>query len=243
MRLILGSVIAIAIVFGFLSARAAESEISVTVGTANSVSDAPLYIADKKGFFKEAGLLVTTTQFNSAPNMVAPLGAGQLDVGAGSASAALYNAVARGLKIKIVADKASSPPGYGATKLLVRKDLIESGRFKSLVSLKGMTIAMNAPGVSNTSTLNSALHSVGLSYSDVSTVNLSFPDHLIALLNKSVDAGVTTKPTATAAVKSGAAVEIKRDDEIDPGHQIAVLLFSEYFSAKREAAVRFMRTY
>ena len=54
--------------------------------------------------------------------MVAPLGTGQLDAGAGSASAGLYNAVARGIKIKIVADKASSAPGYGATKILVRKD-------------------------------------------------------------------------------------------------------------------------
>src|SRR6516165_12571501 len=80
--------------------------------------------------------------------------AGQIEAGAGSASAGLYNAVARGIKIKIVADKASSPPGYGATKILVRKDHVESGRYKSLQDLKGMKFAMNAPGVSNTSTLN-----------------------------------------------------------------------------------------
>ena len=35
----------------------------------------------------------------------------ELQAGAGSASAGLYNAVARGIRIKVVADKASSPPG------------------------------------------------------------------------------------------------------------------------------------
>ena len=236
-------IVAAALLTLALTRAAAADPIAVSVGTASSISDAPLFIADKLGYFKDQGIVATFTAFTSAANMVAPLGAGQLDVGAGSPSAGLYNAVARGLRIKIVADKASSTPGYGGTKLIVRKDLVDSGRFKDLRSLKGMTIAMNAPGVSNTSTLNSALTSVGLTYSDVETVNLAFPDHLVALRNKSVDAGVTTEPTATAAVKAGVAVEIKGDDAIDPGHQIAVLLYSEDFAKRTDAATRFMRAY
>jgi ABC-type nitrate/sulfonate/bicarbonate transport system substrate-binding protein len=95
---------------------------TITVGATSSTSDAPIYIAEKKGFFQAEGLEVKVTNFRSAADMVAPLGAGQIQAGAGSASAGLYNAVARGIRIKIVADKASSPPGYGATKILVRKD-------------------------------------------------------------------------------------------------------------------------
>ena len=84
----------------------------VTVGAASTTSDAPIYIADKKGYFQAEGLQVKVINFRSAADMVAPLGAGELQAGAGSASAGLYNAVARGIRIKIVADKASSPPGY-----------------------------------------------------------------------------------------------------------------------------------
>jgi NitT/TauT family transport system substrate-binding protein len=176
--------------------------------------------------------------------MVAPLGAGQLDVGAGSAGASLYNAVARGIRIKIVADKASSPPGYGATKILVRKDLIDSGRYKEPADLKGLRFAMNAPGVSNTSTLNALLKSVGLTYSDVQTVDLPFPDHVVALKNRSVDASASVEPGPAIAVKNGDAVIVKSDDEILPNHQIAVLLYSEEFAYKRrDQAVRFMRAY
>src|SRR5438132_10697341 len=77
----------------------------VTVGAASTTSDAPIYIADKKGYFREEGLEVKVTNFRSAADMVAPLATGLLDAGAGSASAGLYNAVASGVQIKIVADK------------------------------------------------------------------------------------------------------------------------------------------
>jgi NitT/TauT family transport system substrate-binding protein len=226
----------------FGPARAADP-IEVTVGATNSTSDAPIYIADKKGYFSDEGLAVTVSNFRSAADMVAPLGTGQLDAGAGSASAGLYNAVHRGVRIKIVADKASSPPGYGATKILVRKDVVDSGRYKEPKDLKGMKFAMNAPGVSNTATLNALLKSAGLRYSDVETVNMPLPDHVVALKNKGVDASASVEPGPAIAVKNGFAVVVKSDDEIIPNHQIAVLLYSEKFAGRADAAKRFMRAY
>jgi len=222
---------------------AAGAQAPIRVGTLGAISDAPIFIADKKGFFKDEGLTVTMTTFNSAAVMVAPLGAGQLDVGAGSPAAGMYNAVARNINIRIVADKAQSTPGYGATKLIVRKDLVESGRFKGLADLKGMKVAGNAPGVSNTAMLNAMLVSVGLKYSDVDVINLGFPDHFPALQNKSIDAGATIEPIATLAVERGAAVEIMRDDQIYPNHQIATLIYGDHFIARRDEAERFMRAY
>src|SRR5262245_19283607 len=234
---------ALVLLAGLISAGDARAQ-SVTVGAASTTSDAPIYIADRKGFFRAEGLDVKVTNFRSASDMVAPLGAGQLDAGAGSAGAALYNAVTRGIRIKIVADKASSPPGYGATKILVRKDLVESGRYKAPRDLKGMKFAMNAPGVSNTSTLNTLLKSAGLKYSDVETIDMPLPDHVAALKNRSVDAAASVEPAPAIAVKNGDAIVVKSDDEILPYHQIAVLLFSEDFALKRAPeATRFMRAY
>src|SRR4051812_13484047 len=220
-----------------------QSPIVVTVGAASTTSDAPIYIADKKGYFRDEGLEARVTNFRSAADMVAPLGIGQLDAGAGSASAGLYNAMLQGIRIKIVADKASSAPGYGATKILVRKDLVDSGRFKTIKDFKGMKFAMNAPGVSNPPPLNALLKSAGLKYSDVETANLPFPDHVAALGNKGVDASASVEPGPTIAIKNGFAVVVKADDEIIPHHQIAVLLYSENFLRKPDAARRFMRAY
>jgi NitT/TauT family transport system substrate-binding protein len=225
------------------SDRAAES-VTIRVGIANASSDVGLFIAHKKGYFRAEGLNVSFVPFDSGARMVAPLGAGQLDVGAGSPSAGLYNAVVRGIPIKIVADKGSTPKGYGYQPLLVRKDLVDSGRYKSLEDLKGMKIAGSAPGSASTSTLNEALKRAGLKYSDVERVFLAFPQHVLALQNKAVDAALTTEPSATEAIQRGVAVKVIGDDEIYPDHQLAVILYGgQFIKEQPDAGRRFMRAY
>jgi NitT/TauT family transport system substrate-binding protein len=226
-----------------LHVRAAAAQETLTVGATASTSDAPIYIADQLGYFRDEGLSVKVTNFRSAADMVPVLGTGTLDAGAGSASAGLYNAFVQGVTIRIVADKASSPPGYGATKILVRTDHVESGRYKTLADLKGFRFAMNAPGVSNTATLNTLLKSAGLRYSDVTTANMPLPDHVAALGNKAVDAAASVEPAPAIAIRNGFARLVKSDDEIIPNHQIAVLLYSERLAKNRDAATRFMRAY
>jgi NitT/TauT family transport system substrate-binding protein len=226
------------------AAAATPPTANVTVGIVNAISDAPIFIAEKKGYFADEGLVVTTKAFPSAANMVAPLGAGQLDVGAGSVSAGLYNAVGRGIKLRVVADKASSQPGYGVNELLISKAAMSSGRFKTTKDLKGLKIAMNGQGVTNQVTLNDILKAAGLKYADVQTVDLSFPEHVVALSNGAVDGGVTTEPSATAAIADGSAVKIVGDDAVFPGHQIANLLYSDVFiQDRRDVGMRFMRAY
>lgn len=239
------SAVSVAVAFAALAALARAAEpVTVRVGIAQASSDVGFFIADKKGYFKQEGIAVTFTPFDSAAKMVAPLGAGQLDVGAGSASAGLYNAILRGIDIKIVADKGSTPPGYGFQPLLVRKDLVDSGRYKTLKDLKGMKIAGSAPGSASTSTLNEVLKKAGLKYSEVDRVFMAFPQHVIALQNKAVDASMTTEPSATRAIQSGAAVRIMGDDEIYPYHQLAVVLYAgDFIKNQPDAARRFMRAY
>src|SRR5215469_1463263 len=81
------------IVAAAVAATSAATAQTVTVGAASTLSDAPIYIADQKGFFRAEGLNVKVVNFRSAADMVAPLGTGELDAGAGSAGASLYNAV------------------------------------------------------------------------------------------------------------------------------------------------------
>src|SRR5262249_49350168 len=95
----------------------------ITIGTIGASSDSPFFIADKRGYSKDEGLTVKFIRFDSAAKAMAPLGTGELLVASGATSAALYNAVKRGVTLRIVADKAKNPPGYGFESLLVRKDL------------------------------------------------------------------------------------------------------------------------
>jgi NitT/TauT family transport system substrate-binding protein len=79
-----------------------------------------------------------------------------------------------------------------------------------------------------------ALSMGGLTFADVDLVALGFPEHVAALANGAVDASITVEPSASAAVRQGSAVRIMGDDEISPGHQLSVTMFSGAF-AKRKA--------
>jgi NitT/TauT family transport system substrate-binding protein len=224
--------------------RPAIAADAVKVGISNTSTDVPIFIADKEGFFRDADLDVTALPFDSASKMVAPLGSGELDAGTGAAAAGLYTAYARGIHVAIVADAASAPPGYGHNVLLVRKDLMENGRFKKLADFKGMKVALTAPGASSNAMMDAALRQFGLSFKDIEPVYLGYPQHVTALVNKGVDAGLTAEPSATAAIRANAAVRIMTDDVFDPYHQAAVMIYSANFAHQRhEVATRFMRAY
>lgn len=216
----------------------------IRVGTTNSSSDAPLFIAERKGYFKQEGLTVEFTSFDSAAKMIAPLGNGQLEVGAGSPAAGFFNAAARGFNIKMVADKGSMPPGYGYLGVLVRKDLVDGGRFKSMADFKGMKVALPAQGTTTDGTLNEALKRGGLKWSDVEVTYLGFPQHVVAFQNKAIDASVTTEPSATKAEQLGVAKRVAGGDEVFPNQQVAVILYGgQFIKEQPDAAHKFMKAY
>jgi NitT/TauT family transport system substrate-binding protein len=221
----------------------AQAPTVLNVGIANASSDIGFFLGMKKGWYREEGISINTTAFRSAAEMVAPMGAGQLDVGGGSVSAGFYNAFARGIKLRVVADKASSQPGYGVNKCLIAKKHIESGRFKTMADLKGMKIANNATGNSGWGSLWGYLRAGGLDVGDVTTIDLGYPDHVLALQNNSIDAGVTTEPSATLAVLKGYAVVASTDDKERPRHAIAQLLYSEKMAGNPDLGKRFMKAY
>src|SRR5258708_5514300 len=104
----------------------------INVGITSASSDSPFFIADKRGYFKDEGLAVNFVRFDSATKMMAPLGTGELLVASGATSAALYNAVKRDVGLRIVADKAKNTPHFGFEALMVRKDLYDEGKVKTL---------------------------------------------------------------------------------------------------------------
>jgi len=146
--------------------------------------------------------------------------------------------------LRAVADKGSMRPGYGFSGLLVRKDLVDSGRYKGFKDLKGMKIAVGTFGSANSSAVNEALKRGGLAWADATMVELAFPQHLVAHANKAIDASMTNEPTTTEAVKQGVAVRVAGNDEIYPNQQTAVVLYSELFMRQRpQVAHKFMRAY
>lgn len=244
---VLASLMACSVLAACGSGSSAEDNCTnakVKMGALGSTSDSLLFIADQKGFFKEKGLDVESVRFDSAAQMIAPLGSGQLEIGAGAPSAGFYNAVARGIDVRIVADKAKLTTGYDFAPILVRKDLVDSGKVKQLGDLKGLQVAEPAQATATSSLVSAVLESANLKYGDVEHKYVAFPEQVAAFQNGSIDAAVTLEPFATSAVSSGAAVRMFDSTKIYNNQQISVMLYGARFSSERpKVAQCFMDAY
>ena len=68
----------------------------------------------------------------------------------------------RGIELRIVADKGMSVDGYDYKALVVRKDLVDSGAFKSLADLKGKKAGVTNYGTSSDIATRVSLKQLGL---------------------------------------------------------------------------------
>jgi len=231
-------------VFGSLNSQAKNMQ-DVSIGITPAMSTAGLFIAYEKGYFKEQGINLVMKQIPRAGAQMIPfLATGQLMVGCGNLNAGLYNAIANDIPLKVVADKGTVMPKHGYLALIVRKAHIDSGRYKDLKDLKGMTIALTARGVSQEIVVEKYLHKAGLTLDDVKFVNLSWADMNIALSNGAIDATIQVEPLVARAVEKGIAVRVMGDDEVYPNQQSAVIMYSPVFIEKQpELAKAFMVAY
>ena len=232
------ALIAIAGAVSGVTAQTTKPLEKVVLGYPQTATDIGLYVADKRGYFWDEGIQVEFLNFDSASRMIIPFAAGDLDVVAGAASSAFYNAVARGVDFRIVSDKVSTPPGRTSQTLIVRKDLIDSGKVKTVADLKGMRFANAAPGTAASVTLHKILAKGGLTIADINQTFLAFPQHVIALQNGAVDAAFPAEPSTTEAIRRGLAVKLMTDDEAYPYHQIAMLFYGGKFVKEKPALAK-----
>lgn len=225
---------------------AASGLAKVRYGELRILGDAGIYIGLEQGYFAQQGLDLELVPFDSAVNMIPPLGTGQLEAGGGAMSAGLWNAVARGVALKVVADKGhldNRPPGFPVADLLVRKDLYDSGRVKTVADLKGLTLSTPAKGFTGEITAAKELAKGGLAPKDVNYVNIPLSEVATAYANKKVDAGAATEPSRTIIVEQQrTGVLLMHDYDVDPGAQTAGILYGPEF-AKSPLAVPFVTAY
>ena len=199
------------------------------------------YLAVDKGFFQEEGLDLELTPINVTPDLFAALASGQIDVGGSGADPALFNAVARGVETKIVGQFGAATPTSRGLCVLVRKDLVDSGRYREPSDLKGMNVAVPTPTSSSAFYLERALGMAGLRLDDVTMSSLPFPDMNVALANKAIDAAVQVQPFVMQAENEGVAQVVYTAGEFAPGFPSLVLLMADNFTRSQpEAARRFL---
>src|SRR5213078_2418866 len=84
----------------------------VRLGVLKLTSSAVLFLGAEKGYFREFGVEPELVFFDAAQPIAVAIASGDLDVGATGLTAGLYNIVAGGVKIWIVADKGREWPDH-----------------------------------------------------------------------------------------------------------------------------------
>lgn len=224
-------------------APAALAADKLTIAYIGGTADVGFYIADAKGFLKDAGIEANFVVFDSSARMVAPLATGEVDVGSGAVGAGTYNALERGITLRAVADKARNKGVFSYQGLLVRKDLWDAG-VRGIKDLKGRKFAMTAPGSNESAVLAEALASVGLVKDDIEATQLSMPQQVAAYASKAIDASFLPEPFLTAVLKSGTAVQIAPVSSIRDDDVTGVIVYSDQLIAnKPDLARRITKAY
>jgi NitT/TauT family transport system substrate-binding protein len=213
----------------------------VTVGVTRSSPDAPLFLADEHGYFKDAGLAVSLEEFQSGAALIPPLSTGQIDAGGGGLSVGLYNAIARGVALRAVADRARE---NGIGVLVVRQALAESGRVRGASDIRGLRLVLPADCIASEVTLQRYLERYGITMQEVDLRVLSLTDLPAAIANGSADLGTVPEPVATLMEQSGSGVILHRlGSDLEPYRQLSVILYSPTFAEDRDRATGFMVAY
>ena len=196
------------------------------MGYLGVASDAGIFIALEKGYFTEQGLDLSLERFGVGADQMALLGSGRLDIASGAPSPTLFNAILRGLPVVVVADKGSLRKGFGFNVLVVRKALVDAGRFRGLGDLRGRVLGTASPASIVNFENYLLLRKGGLTPRDVAIEYMEFVDQPAAMANGKIDAAVMVEPFATAAEARGVGKIVMPLDQILPDFQTAAIFYN-----------------
>jgi NitT/TauT family transport system substrate-binding protein len=226
-------------------ARAAELTV-VNVGVTGRPDQAQLELARARGYFQKQGIDVHFVPGGtSGQDYISSLATNQIQVAAGSPNAGMFNAVNRGIDVRIVADWAHLGESDDSTfSFVVRKDLLDSGEIKTPADLKGKPIGVGPQfGAYNEMFIYKMLKGAGLGMSDIEPEFINFPDGLAAMGSKKIVGTLMIEPLVLIAHERKVAEVLMPASKIDPGAQVAVVLYSPQFADNTELATRYMVAY
>jgi NitT/TauT family transport system substrate-binding protein len=217
---------------------------TVKIATQPIPNFAPIFIGRERGYLREESIEIEEVPFDTSSQIIPAIAAGQIDVGSGGIASGFFNAIAQGISARIVLDLSTVPPGDQTSGVLVRKELVDSGRVRQASDLRGVRVGFTSKGHSTEMLVDKALAAGGLSLQDVQTTELPYPEMNVALANDNLDVAASIEPYATLAAHNGWAVRWKSWADVIPNDQVAVLMYSAGFAdARNDVAKRFAKAW
>jgi NitT/TauT family transport system substrate-binding protein len=187
------------------------------------------YIAQERGYFREVGLGIEFEVGTSVNDLLPALAQGQLHAGACSSNVFCFNFLNRRADLQIVADVQSAgktEKSTGSTGLVVRKDLWDNGTIREPRDFVGRTIhVIVGPGSGSHGQAARWFRRHGVDPLGVDFVGMPFPDQLLAMQNRAIEASIQTEPLLAAGLTRGVHHLMATQEEMHPTTQILFVLF------------------
>jgi len=199
-RLMLASLLAIA-----ASGLAhAEDLLKAKVGVLRLSSSAPVFIAQDKGYFKDAGLDVDLKFFDAAQPIAVATASGDVDFGITAFTAGLYNLAGKGT-LKVLGGMSREKAGYPLIGYFASNSAYAAG-LKTPKDLAGKRVAVTQTGSSFHYSLGLLADKYGFRLADVKVLPLqSLSNAAAALKGETVDAALLPASTARKLMDDGGA--------------------------------------
>lgn len=215
---------------------------TLRVGLLKLSSSAPVFIAQEKGFFKEAGVDIELKYFEAAQPIAVAAVSGDIDIGVTAFTAGFYNLAGKGA-LKVIAAQAREEPGYALNGYLVTPKAYEAG-LTSLDKLAGRKIGITQKGSSFHYSIGLLADKLKLDMAKMELVPLqSIPNMVSAFKGSQVDGILLTSSSAYPLIESGEAKLLGWVGDETPCQLNAVFGNSKYLADHRDAAKRFVAGY
>jgi NitT/TauT family transport system substrate-binding protein len=182
----------------------AEDVLKAKIGVLRLSSSAPVFIAQDKGYFRDAGLEIDLKFFDAAQPIAVATTSGDVDVGITAFTAGLYNLAGKGT-LKVIGGMSREKAGYPLIGYFASNRAYVDG-LKTPKDLAGKRVAVTQTGSSFHYSLGLLADKYGFKLADVRIVPLqSLSNAAAALKGETVDAALLPVSTARKLMDDGGA--------------------------------------
>jgi NitT/TauT family transport system substrate-binding protein len=182
----------------------ADELLRARVGVLRLSSSAPVFIAQDKGYFRDAGLDIDLKFFDAAQPIAVATTSGDIDFGITAFTAGLYNLAGKGT-LKVIGGMSREKAGYPLIGYFASNNAYAAG-LKTPKDLAGKRVAVTQVGSSFHYSLGLLADKYGFKVSDVKIVPLqSLSNAAAALKGETVDAALLPVSTARKLMDDGGA--------------------------------------
>jgi len=197
-------VMAACLTLATMATARADEPLKAKIGVLRLSSSAPVFIAQDKGYFREAGLDIELKFFDAAQPIAVATTSGDVDFGVTAFTAGLYNLAGKGT-LKVIGGMSREKAGYPLIGYFAGNKAYEAG-LRTPKDLAGKRIAVTQVGSSFHYSLGLLADKYGFKLSDVKIVPLqSLSNAAAALKGETVDAALLPVSTARKLMDDGGA--------------------------------------